>query len=224
MTSNIKSKRSRKKSGEHTDAALTEILPSPDAIPVDAIVTYKGFNQDMICRDFKFEIGGTYHHDGGVKVCGAGFHACEHPLNVFRYYAPSSSRFAITKQWGKLSRDNDDTKVASASIHIEAEIKLPELIHAAVRWVFDRAKWVDGPIATESNEAATASGNQGAATASGYQGAVRGKTGCALFSVYREPISGKILHAWAGIVGQHGINPDTWYQIDENGSPFEVTL
>lgn len=136
----------------------------------------------------------------------------------------------MVKQWGTLSRHFDDTKVASAKISIEAEIKLPELIQAAVKWVFDRAKWVDGPVAAGNNEAATASGDHGAATASGDQGAatasgrhgkVMGVDGNALFLVHRND-DGEITHVWADIVGRDGIKPDVWYTLDENGVPQEI--
>jgi len=68
---------------------------------------------------------------------------------------------------------------------------------------------------------ATASGDWGAATASGYQGKARGKDGNALFLVERSEDDGSILCAWAGIVGQDGIKPDTFYRLVE-GKPVEV--
>ncbi len=38
---------------------------------------YKGFNQDMTCRNFKFEEGKTYTHEGNVEACSSGFHLWE---------------------------------------------------------------------------------------------------------------------------------------------------
>ena len=58
------------------------------------IVTYKGFNKDLQCRDFQLEIGKTFKHEGKVEACGSGFHACESPFDVFGYYYPAGSRFA----------------------------------------------------------------------------------------------------------------------------------
>ena len=226
----------------------------------ETIIAYKGFNADLTCRDFQYEVGETYKHTGAVEACASGFHACEHPLDVFCYYPPATSRFGVVELAGKTSRDGSDTKIAAAEITIKAEIKLPELIQAAVKYVFDRAKWIDGPVAKGPNEAATASGDHGAATASGYHGAAtasgyqgaatasgyqgaatasgyqgaatasgtrgkaRGTEGCALFLVERcDELGedyGKIINVWAGVVGQDGIKPDTFYRLVD-GKPVE---
>ena len=163
------------------------------AEPAETITSVKAFNPDLTCRGFQFEIGKTYEHAGKVVVCPTdeqarlgegGFHACEHPLDVLRYYSPATSRFALVVQSGALARHAEDTKIASAKITIEAEINLPQLIERAVKWVFDRANWKAGPVATGPNEGATASGYRGAATASGYSGAATasGNSGAATAS------------------------------------------
>lgn len=205
--------------------------PAAD-VSEETIPGIKGFDQDLTCQGYQFEFGHTYEHDGNVKVCCAGFHAITgHPLEVFKYYPPATSRYAEVIQSGKTDREEGgDSKIASARITIGAEIHLHELAQHAVKWVFDRAKWSEGPVATEPNEGATASGVRGAATASGYAGAatasgdagrVRGKPGCALFLVHRND-HGEIMHAWAGIVGRDGIEPDVFYTLNAEGRP-EVT-
>ena len=69
---------------------------------VDAI---KGFNTDLSCRDFQFEFGKTYTHEGDVVACRSGFHAIEgHPLEVFQYYAPAKSRYGRVSLSGSLER------------------------------------------------------------------------------------------------------------------------
>ncbi|MBK3746251.1 hypothetical protein G3A39_44785 [Paraburkholderia aspalathi] len=144
------------------------------------IAAYKGFDVNLKCRDFQFELNASYVHEGDVIACKSGFHACEHPLDVFKYYPPATSRYANVELGGKTARDGDDTKIAAAEITIKAELKLPELIASAIRYVMDRAKWIDGDYASGKNEgvkstkdggAATASGSRGAATASGNGGA-----------------------------------------------------
>ncbi|HMT13111.1 MAG TPA: hypothetical protein PKE19_00035, partial [Aestuariivirga sp.] len=123
------------------------------------ILSIKGMDRNMQCRGFQFAVGETYSVDSPVKVCEAGFHACpidQHPLSVFEFYPPGTSRFFEVAQFGDCSKA--DTKLASASITINAEISLSDLAARAVKWVFDRAVW---------SGAATASGDSGAATASG---------------------------------------------------------
>jgi hypothetical protein len=48
-----------------------------------------------------------------------------------------------------------------------------------------------------------------------------GKEGNALFLVYRDD-DWNIVHAWAGIVGQNGIKPETWYSLNADGQPVEA--
>ena len=52
---------------------------------------YKGFDKDLKCRDFQYEIGKKYEEER-AEICDTGFHACENPLDVFGYYAPADSR------------------------------------------------------------------------------------------------------------------------------------
>ena len=136
------------------------------------IIAYKGFNQDWACRGYQYEMGKTYEHKGDVKACESGFHSCEYPLDVFGYYAPCESKFAVVKASGKISKDGDDSKIASAKITVEAEINIPEMVKKAVNWIKDKIDW-DNAKETNAGDrsAATNTGDQSAATNTGYQSA-----------------------------------------------------
>ena len=133
----------------------------------NGIAAYKGFDQDLKCRGFQFEIGKTYKHKGEVSVCNSGFHACENPLAVFEYYPPTS-RFAIVKCAGKISKDINDKKIACGELTVEAEIWLPELISEAVEWIHSRVDLENKKISN--------TGDQSVASNTGYK-SVAGNTG-----------------------------------------------
>ena len=131
--------------------------------------SYKGFDKDLKCRGYQYELGKTYEHDKPVKVCNQGFHACEIPLEVFDYYSPAESRFFEVEQSGDISKSEEDSKVASSKITIGAEIGIPGLAKAHVEWVKSNIK-------SEKNKdkdcsAATNTGDMSAATNTGYRSA-----------------------------------------------------
>ena len=53
---------------------------------METIKSYKGFNKNLCCRDFQYEVGKEYEMDGDITVCKRGFHACESPLEVLDHY------------------------------------------------------------------------------------------------------------------------------------------
>ena len=144
--------------------------PQPNAAS-EVVQSVKGFDLNWRCRDYQFEVGKTYTHDGEVNACESGFHACEYPLDVFGYYAPGQSRYALVQQSGALPRHGSDTKVASGKITIEAELKLPDLIARAIKWIFAHAKPEDTEHATGTRGAASSTGDYGAASSTGDCGA-----------------------------------------------------
>ncbi|EAP3572112.1 hypothetical protein KP389_002213 [Salmonella enterica subsp. enterica serovar Infantis] len=200
------------------------------------IVTFKGFNKDLKCRDFQFEIGKTFHHDGKVEACGSGFHACECPFDVFSYYSPADSRFAETISFGITDREEDgDTKIASASITIKAELTLPQFIQRGIEWIWSKIdKSLEQQIMCGNWSAATNTGNRSAATntgdwsaaevsgsqsvaaAFGIEGKARASEGGAIVLCYRDE-DGELIHIRASKVGENGIMPNTWYQLNEDG-------
>ncbi|MBY4730771.1 hypothetical protein K6V90_09525 [Cupriavidus pauculus] len=113
------------------------------------IVAYKAFNKDLTCRDFQFEIGKTYEHDGKVIACESGFHACENPMDTWGYYDLTQSRFCTVELSGELCRHGEDSKVAAGRITLRAEIGLPQIITDAVKWMLAFVK--DMPAAENAS-------------------------------------------------------------------------
>lgn len=79
-----------------------------------AIKSYKGFDKNLKCRDFQYEIGKEYEMDGEIKVCNRGFHACESPFDVFDHYTMIDSRFCEVEQDGNISKEDRGTKIGSS--------------------------------------------------------------------------------------------------------------
>ena len=103
----------------------------------NVIKSYKGFNKDMQCRGFQYEVGKEYDMDGEIKCCNRGFHACKSPLEVWDYYDMLNSRYAEVEQSGKIDEGEKSTKVCSSHIKIKAELKLADIINIGVEWLKD---------------------------------------------------------------------------------------
>ena len=101
------------------------------------IKSYKGFDKDMKCRDFQYEVGKEYNIGGGIKCCNRGFHACKFPMEVWDYYDMLSSRYAEVEQPGKIDKEENSKKVCSSRIKIKAELKLADIINIGVEWLKD---------------------------------------------------------------------------------------
>ena len=129
---------------------------------------YKGFDKNMKCRGFQYEIGGTYETDE-AKICELGFHACENPLDVLQYYDPANSRFCLVDLDAN-GDTSDDSKRVGRKIHIGSEIGISGLISAGVKFILDHIK---SDSAREYN-----TGNRSAATNTGYCSAATNTGNC----------------------------------------------
>ena len=133
---------------------------------------FKGFDKNLKCRDFQYEVGKEYIHDGNIKVCESGFHACENPMDVFEYYPPNKARYCEVTGDGKESSDEGGKKTSFEKIKINAEIGLGGIIKAGIKFCFDRVKWTKENTATGDYSGASATGYKSGASATGdYSGA-----------------------------------------------------
>ena len=129
-----------------------------------AIKSYKGFDKNLKCRDFQYEIGKEYEMDGEIKVCSRGFHACESPFEVFDHYPMIDSRFCEVEQDGNISKEDRGTKICSSKIKIKAELKLADMINLGVEWL----KEITSPKKMKTSIKDNSSGNGAQIGSSGY--------------------------------------------------------
>jgi Pentapeptide repeats (8 copies) len=65
---------------------VTTNVVLPDSFKTHVIQTYKMTDENMQCRGIQYEIGKTYTHDGGLKICNYGIHSCQTAQNCLSYY------------------------------------------------------------------------------------------------------------------------------------------
>jgi hypothetical protein len=231
-------------------AQSTKETVMPKSSSQTQIVTaFKGFDTNLKCRDFQYEVGQSYEHEGPVAACSSGFHACEYALDVFAYYPAGESRFCSVELTGEISRDGSDSKVASAKLKVVAEIGIPGIVTAAVNWIMrqidvsKKQTLVSGDSSAATNtgdrSAATNTGDSSAATNTGYRsaatvdgkdslaiatghsGRARACAGSAIVLCFRDD-DYRLVHVFSSKVGENGIEPDVFYKLDENGVPQKV--
>ena len=100
---------------------------------------YKGFDKNLKCRDFQYEIGKTYTEDK-AELCEVGFHACEHPLDCLNYYEPGESRYCDVDLEDVTDEHRDDSKRVGKKITVQGEIGIAGLVKAAVNIGIEEAK------------------------------------------------------------------------------------
>ena len=126
---------------------------------------YKGFDKDLKCRGFQYEIGKEYEEKEAQT--------CENPLEVFRYYPPcDGNRYCEVEQDRELSKHGGDSKVASTKIKIGVELGLKGLVQAGVSFILDKVNWkADAATNTGDQSVAVNSGNYSVAVNTGTQSA-----------------------------------------------------
>ena len=202
---------------------------------------YKGFDKDLKCRNFQYEIGKEYEEER-AEICDTGFHACENPLDVFGYYAPAGSRYCEVELDAN-DQKSDDSQRVGKKISIKAEIGIAGIIKAGVEYIKDQVNWDDDKksntgdqsAATNTGDwsAATNTGNRSAATntgdcsaatvegkesvamAIGYNSKAKGSLGCFIVLAECKEMGGEyhIVDVKSAKVDGEKIKPDTFYKL-----------
>ena len=206
----------------------------------------KGFDKNLRCRGFQYEVGGEYTEET-AELCNRGPHACENPLDTLRYYRPGDSRYCEVEIEDNGQRSSCDSKVCGKHIKIGAEIGLKGVINAGVRFVFDKCESATEENASGESGNAAASGGRGNAAASGERGtaAVTGRHGkasaignqCVAVAWGQDSLArgsvgnwlvvserdddGNIIDAKIVRVDGEAVKENTWYTL-QNGEISEV--
>ena len=182
---------------------------------------YKGFDKNLQCRGFQYEVGKTYETDK-ADICSCGFHACENPLDVFSYYNPTS-RFCEVDLDAN-DQTHDDSKRVGKTIRIETEIGLSGLIKAGVKFILDKVDFENAAATntgyqsaatnTGNYSAAEVDGNESIAFVSGYQSKAKGALGCWIVLTERDD-NMHILSVQAFCVDGKTVMPDVFYMLKD---------
>ena len=157
---------------------------------------YKGFDKDLKCRGYQYQIGGEYTEDS-AELCKKGFHACELPHDVFNYYAPAESRFCEVDLDATDERNSEDSKRVGTRIKIGAEISVFDIAKISVKAFFDLIEFTKKIESSDTNNA----GDCGAANAGDYGAANAGDYGAANAGDYGAANAGDRGAANAGYYG-----------------------
>ena len=106
---------------------------------------YKGFDGNLRCRGFQYEVGKEYKTDK-AEICMSGFHACEKPLDCFEYYPPGKSQYHKVDVYGKVVHDQGliaDSKVAARRIKIGAKIGIIDIVKKHIKQVMPKIRKAD---------------------------------------------------------------------------------
>ena len=202
---------------------------------------YKGFDKDLKCRDFQYEIGNEYKEER-AEICDTGFHACENPLDVFGYYAPANSRYCEVELDAN-DQKSDDSKRVGKKISIKAEIGIAGIIKAGLEYIKDQVNWDDDKksntgdwsaatntgnrsVATNTGDwsaatntgdrsAATVEGKESVAMAIGYNSKAKGSLGCFIVLAEYKKLGSEchIVDVKSAKVDGEKIKPDTFYKL-----------
>ena len=159
---------------------------------------YKGFNKDMTCRGFQYEIGKAYETDA-ADLCSIGFHACENPLDCFGHYAPATSRYCEVEIEDNGQRSPEDSKVVGKKIKIGAELSTEQICRLHFEYVRSRCDPAKTNAAGDRESASA--GDGGSASAGEYGSASAGRYGSASAGDYGSASAGRYGSASAGKFG-----------------------
>ena len=169
------------------------------------VKAYKGFDKDLKCRGRQYTEDIEDHVSDVAKLCNEGVHACERPLDVFRYYAPADSVYHEVELAGVSDERKEDSKICGTDIKVKGKLNIAGLVKAQVEYTKSHCtnehNAENGKPAAAGESGAAAAGYRGAATAGNYGAATAGNYGAATAGNYGVATAGNYGVATAGVSG-----------------------
>ncbi len=158
------------------------------------IKAYKGFDKDLKCRGRQYTDGVEDHVSDVARLCKEGVHACERPLDVFRYYVPADSVYHEVELAGVLDEHKEDSKICGTDIKVKGKLDIAGLVKAQIEYTKSHCtnKYNAGArgAASAGEFGAASAGNYGAASAGNYGAASAGYRGVASAGNYGAASAG----------------------------------
>ena len=177
---------------------------------------YKGFDKDLKCRGFQYEISKEYREDE-ADLCHSGFHACENPLDTFNHYLPGAgSRYCEVELDDVTDQTDTDTKRCGKVIRIGAELSVAGICKAHFDYV--KAQCIPAKSNAAGDKESASAGYRGSASAGEHGlccargGKVKGGLGCAICCTELDDGGNNIAVA-AAVVDGETVKANTWYTV-----------
>ena len=189
----------------------------------EVLEVYKGTDKEMKCYGgYQYEIGKQETDTGAIRCEDKGFHSCEVPFDVLRYFPlRDGNRYFTAEASGVIDRTNaDDSKIASSELKIKAEIGIAGLVKAQIAYTKNKAE-----SGTNGGDRSNLAGGNRSNLAGGNGALIVGRNGCKAKGGKNSVI---VLTEWkwkdgecvpvcvkAEIVDGKRIKADTWYELED---------
>lgn len=193
------------------------------------MIVYKGTDKNMQCQGKQYVLGKKEVDDGAIRCGDKGYHSCEAPFDVLRYYPNiNGNRFFEAEAGGEIDKaKNDDTKLASSELTLKSEIDFAGLVKAQIEYTRKKAE-----TGTVGGDRSNLSGGKWSNLSGGDSSLIVGRNGCnakgGLHSVivlteweYDDNGNSVPIAVKSEIVDGVRIKADTWYRL-KNGEFVEV--
>lgn len=173
------------------------------------MIAYKGFEQGLICREYRFHMG--LNVTDKANCAQNGFHCAENPLDCLSYYSNmDTSVYYLVNAGGDMDEDNCDSKISCTELTIIKQLSKPDFFLHALAYMVDHPgrKW-NSNVHKDFAEASC-----GFAVVRGIDPVAKGSLGDILAFAKESTDGRNIIQVALTQVDGKKVMPDIWYGVD----------